>query len=205
LGNLVGPNSGSTTLTTVSQVDPIRVYISISEQEYLAFNREHPDGKDNRGAGMELILADNSLHSKRGEVYFADRQVDAKTGAILLATLFPNPGNLLRPGQFARVRAMIRTQPGAVLVPQRAVSELQGMSQLAIVKPDNTVEFRKVRAGERVGSLWVIDEGLRPGERVIVEGLQKVRPGSLVTSEPYQPLPEASPAPGASGRPPHGG
>ncbi|MBM4202305.1 MAG: efflux RND transporter periplasmic adaptor subunit, partial [Gammaproteobacteria bacterium] len=183
-----------------SKVDPIRVYISISEQEYLAFNRQHPDGTNGRGTGMDLILADNSLHSKRGEVYFADRQVDTKTGAILLATVFPNPGNLLRPGQFARVRAVTRIQPRAVLVPQRAVSELQGMAQLAVVKPDNTVEFRKVKAGERFGSLWVIDEGLHPGERVIVEGIQKVRPGMPVTPQPYQPPPE-QPAAAVSGSP----
>ena len=192
LGNLVGPSSGSEVLTTVSKVDPIRVYISISEQEYLAFHRRNPNGAEGRGTGMELILADNSLHSERGQVYFADRQVDAKTGAILLATLFPNPGNLLRPGQFARVRAMTRMQRGAVLVPQRAVSELQGMAQLAVVKPDNTVEFRKVRAGERVGPLWVIDDGLRPGERIIVEGIQKVRPGMPVTPQPYTTPPETS-------------
>jgi membrane fusion protein (multidrug efflux system) len=194
LGNLVGPGSSEPTLTTVSKVNPIRVYISISEQEYLAFNRQHPEGTEGRGTGMDLILADNSLHSKRGEVYFADRQVDTKTGAILLATLFPNPGNLLRPGQFARVRAMTRVQPRAVLVPQRAVSELQGMAQLAVVKPDNTVEFRKVQAGERIGSEWVIDEGLRPGERVIVEGIQKVRPGMPVVPVPFEANPETLPA-----------
>ncbi|MFO1417161.1 MAG: efflux RND transporter periplasmic adaptor subunit [Methylotetracoccus sp.] len=191
LGNLVGPGSGNTVLTTVSKVDPIRVYISISEQEYLAFNRQHPNG-DAGNADMELILADNSLHSQRGRVYFADRQVDTRTGAILLATLFPNPGNLLRPGQFARVRAVTNIQRGAVLVPQRAVTELQGMAQLAVVRDDNTVEFRKVRTGERVGSQWVIDEGLKPGERVIVEGLQKARPGAPVTPTPYQAAPDSS-------------
>lgn len=189
LGNLVGPGSGNTVLTTVSKVDPIRVYISISEQEYLAFNRQHPNG-DAGNADMELILADNSLHTQRGRVYFADRQVDTRTGAILLATLFPNPGNLLRPGQFARVRAVTSIQRGAVLVPQRAVAELQGMAQLAIVRDDDTVEFRKVRTGERAGSQWVIDEGLKPGERVIVEGLQKARPGAPVTPKPYQAAPD---------------
>jgi membrane fusion protein (multidrug efflux system) len=201
LGNLVGPGTGDSVLTTVSKVNPIRVYISISEQEYLAFNRANPNGSGGRGVGMELILADNSLHSERGEVYFADRQVDSRTGAILLATLFPNPGNLLRPGQFARVRAMTRIQPGAVLVPQRAVTELQGMAQLAVVKPDNTVEFRKVRTGERVGSQWVIDEGLRSGERVIVEGIQKVRPGMPVLPQLYQTPPETSPPVSGASRP----
>ncbi|WP_139556636.1 efflux RND transporter periplasmic adaptor subunit [Methylotetracoccus oryzae] len=201
LGNLVGPGTGDAVLTTVSKVNPIRVYISISEQEYLAFNRANPSGSDGRGTGMELILADNSLHSERGQVYFADRQVDSRTGAILLATLFPNPGNLLRPGQFARVRAMTRIQPAAVLVPQRAVTELQGMAQLAVVKPDNTVEFRKVRTGERVGSQWVIDQGLRSGERVIVEGIQKVRPGMPVQPQPYQAPPETPPPVSGASRP----
>lgn len=204
LGNLVGPGSGEMTLTTVSQVDPIRVYISISEQEYLGFRRHsRTTGADLRGPPMELILADNSLHAKKGQLYFADRQVDTRTGAILVATLFPNPGNLLRPGQFARVRALTRMQNGALLVPQRAVTELQGMYQLAVVKPDNTVDIRKVKPGERFGSLWVIDEGLQPGERVIVEGIQKVRQGIAVTPQPYE-APADAAAPGSSGNPPAG-
>lgn len=197
LGNLVGPGSGSTTLTTVSQVDPIRVYISISEQEYLAFQRHTQTmGAAARGPTMELILADNSLHTKRGQIYFADRQVDTRTGAILVAALFPNPGNLLRPGQFARVRALTRMQSNALLVPQRAVTELQGMHQLAVVRPDNTVDIRRVKPGERFGSLWVIDEGLQPGDRVIVEGIQKVRQGMPVAPQPYEaPADAATPSP----------
>lgn len=195
LGNLVGPGSGDTTLTTVSQVDPIRVYISISEQEYLAFQRRQPGGAGDQGPTLDLILADHSLHSKKGLVYFADRQVDSKTGAILVAALFPNPGNLLRPGQFARVRALTRNQRNALLVPQRAVTELQGMYQLAVVRSDNTVDIRKVKIGERSGALWIIDEGLQPGERVIVEGIQKVRQGLPVTPEPF-PSPEL-PSPAA--------
>ncbi len=201
LGNLVGPGSGDLTLTTVSQVDPIRVYVSISEQEYLGFQRHtRATGADLRGPPMELILADHSLHSEKGRLYFADRQVDPRTGAILVATLFPNPGNLLRPGQFARVRALTRMQSDALLVPQRAVTELQGMYQLAVVKPDDTVDIRKVKPGERFGSLWVIDEGLQPGDRVIVEGIQKVRQGMPVAPQPYEPPADAA-APNSSGAP----
>ncbi len=198
LGNLVGPGSGDMTLTTVSQVDPIRVYVSISEQEYLNFQRQQQaTGRSVRESGMDLILADNSLHNRKGDLYFADRQVDNRTGAILVAVLFPNPGNLLRPGQFARIRALTRIQHDALLVPQRAITELQGMYRLAVVRPDNTVDIRKVKAGERSGPLWVIDEGLQPGERVIVEGIQKVRQGLPVTPVPYPEPAAASPAPQA--------
>lgn len=198
LGNLVGPGSASEVLTTVSQVDPIRVYISISEQEYLAFNRrESMRGADQREPRLELILADGSVHTPRGRLYFADRQVDVKTGAILIAALFPNPGNLLRPGQFARVRALMETLHDALLVPQRAVSELQGMYQIGVVRADNTVEIRKAQPTERVGSLWVIEEGLQPGEKVVVEGMQKVRAGVPVTPHPYQAAADTNP-PGTS-------
>ena len=130
---------------------------------------------------LELILADGSVFPQRGKLYFADRQVDVKTGTIRLAALFPNPGDLLRPGQFARVRALRGTRQNALLVPQRSVTELQGGFQVAVVGPDNKVTIRNVKAGERVGSQWVIDEGLKPGERVVMEGVQKVREGQAVT------------------------
>lgn len=195
LGNLVGPGSADMTLTTVSQVDPIRVYLSISEQEYLGFQREQ-QATGEQALGMELILADGSIHGEKGRFYFADRQVDARTGAILVAVLFRNPGNVLRPGQFARIRAQTRVQRNALLVPQRAVTELQGMYQLAVVGPDNTVDIRKVRTGERSGPLWVIEEGLRAGERVIVEGLQKVRQGAPVAPQPFD---ASSPTPPGGG------
>jgi membrane fusion protein (multidrug efflux system) len=192
LGDLVG-SPGGPELTTVSTLDPIKVYVPISEQEYLQFTRE-AEAKKAAGreeTSLELVLADGSVFPHKGRVFFADRQVDERTGTIKVATLFPNPGYLLRPGQFAKVRAVMETRKGAVLVPQRAVNEIQGRFQVAVVGPDNKVDLRFVKAGERVGSRWVIDEGLKAGERVIVEGLQKVRAGMTVTPKPAQ---EGTPA-----------
>jgi RND family efflux transporter MFP subunit len=192
IGNLVGPGSANAVLTTVSQVDPIKAYIPLSEQQYLQFAR----GKQNRdrqeGPPLELILADGTIYPHPGRLYFADRQVDVKTGTIKVAILFPNPGNLLRPGQYAKVRAVVKQKPGALLVPQRAVTDLQGKSVVAVVGSDDTVSIRMVKPAETIGSLWVIDEGLKPGERVIVEGIQKVKPGARVAAKPY-----AEPAQGA--------
>jgi membrane fusion protein (multidrug efflux system) len=196
IGDLVG-NPGGPELTTVSTVDPIKVFIPLSEQEYMRFIRE-AEAKGNsepKGSNLELILADGRVFPHKGKLYFADRQVDERTGTIKVATLFPNPGNLLRPGQFAKVKALIETQTGALLVPQRAVTELQGRYQVAVVGPDNKVDLRWVKVGERTGSLWVIDEGLKPGERVIVEGIQKVRAGLPVTPKPFQEEPPASTRP----------
>jgi len=192
LGDLVG-SPGGPELTTVSTLDPIKVYVPISEQEYLQFTRE-AEAKKAAGreeTSLELVLADGSVFPHKGRVFFADRQVDERTGTIKVATLFPNPGYLLRPGQFAKVRAVMETRKGAVLVPQRAVNEIQGRFQVAVVGLDNKVDLRFVKAGERVGSRWVIDEGLKAGERVIVEGLQKVRAGMTVTPKPAQ---EGTPA-----------
>jgi len=187
LGDLVG-KPGGPELTTVSTVDPIKVYIPISEQEYLRFSRE-TQPRDQAGRPdltLELILADGSVFPQKGRVSFADREVDTGTGTIKVATLFPNPGNLLRPGQFAKVRAVLATQKGALLIPQRAVNEIQGRYQVGVVGPDNRAELRWVKVGERTGSLWVVEEGLRPGEQVIVEGLQKVRAGLMVSPKPFQ-------------------
>jgi len=187
LGDLVG-NPGGPELTTVSTLNPIKVYVPISEQEYMHFSRES-GAKENSGSKesqLELILADGSVFPHKGWVFFKDRQVDERTGTIKVAALFPNPANLLRPGQFAKVRALITTQKGALLVPQRAVNEIQGRYQVAVVGPDNQVDLRWVKVGERTGPHWVIDEGLKPGDRVIVEGLQKVRPGMLVAVKPHQ-------------------
>ena len=202
LGDLVG-NPGGPELTTVSTVDPIKVYIPISEQEYMHFTRTaEAKGESNReGPSLELVLADGRVFPHKGKVFFADRQVDERTGTIKVATLFPNPGNLLRPGQFAKIKALIETQKGALLVPQRAVNELQGRFQVAVVGPDNKVDLRWVKVGERAGPLWVIDEGLKSGERVIVEGIQKVRAGMPVTPKPFQ---EAPPAASASSDKPGG-
>lgn len=187
VGNLVGPGQIQE-LTTVSTVDPIKVYFSISEQEYMRFRSGgFSQGKALRAEDLplELILADGSVYPHKGKVSLADRQVDVKTGTLRIGALFPNPGNLLRPGQFALVRATMETKRGALLVPQRAVSELQGKFLIAVVGADNTVEMRPVTPAERVGSLWVIDKGLKPEETVVVEGLQKVRTGVRVVAKPF--------------------
>ena len=181
LGDLVGPSSATSLLTSVSQIEPIRAYLGLSEQQYMQFAREKANRKEQREPiPLELILADGTTYPHGGKFYFADRQVDVKTGTIQVAVLFPNPDKLLRPGQFARIRAVIRTEIGALLVPQQAVTQLQTKYQMAVVNADNTVDIRIVNPGERIGSLWIIKEGLKPGERVIVEGLQKVRPGMKV-------------------------
>jgi len=184
LGDLVG-SPGGPELTTVSTVDPIKVYVPISEQEYLRFSQSKK-ASEQEEPNLELILADGSIFPHKGRVSYADRQVDERTGTIKVAALFPNPGNLLRPGQFAKVRASLETQKGALLVPQRAVTELQGRFQVAVVGPDNKVDLRWVKVGERFGPLWVIGEGLKPEDRVIVEGIQKVKAGMTVTAKPYQ-------------------
>jgi membrane fusion protein, multidrug efflux system len=197
LGNLVGPGS-TEELTTVSTVDPIRVYVPMSEQEYLARARQ---GRDTAGGPIELILADGSQYPQTGRIAFADRQVDVQTGTIKVAVLFPNQGNLLRPGQFARVRAQQSIKRGALLVPQRAVMEQQGSYQVAVVGSDQKVDIRPVKVGQQVNGLWVIEQGLQRGDRVVVEGVQKVRPGMAVTAQPYA-VPtsvSSAPVPASSG------
>jgi membrane fusion protein (multidrug efflux system) len=180
VGDLV---NGLTVMTTVSQVDPIKVYFNPSEQQYMAWVRQHgPINQQSQATratedDLELLLADGSVYGHRGKGYLAGREVDVKTGTIQLAGLFPNPGSLLRPGQYGKVRVAMALKKGALLVPQRAVSELQGASQVAVVGPDNKVEIKAVDTGPRVGSLWVIEKGLSPGDRIVVEGTQKVRPG----------------------------
>ena len=181
LGDLVGPGSPNNLLTSVSQIEPIIAYLGLSEQQYMQFAREKAGRNEQRQPiPLELILVDGTTYPQGGKFYFADRQVDVKTGTIKVAVLFPNPDKLLRPGQFARIRAVIKTEIGALLVPQQAVTQLQTKYQIAVVNADNTVDIRIVNPGERIGSLWIIKEGLKPGERVIVEGLQKVRPGMKV-------------------------
>lgn len=185
LGNLVGPGSANAELTTVSRLDPIKAYIPLSEQEYLLFAQDMQSGEHQQSQlSLSLILADGSVYSQQGKFFFADREVNVKTGTIQVAILFPNPKNLLRPGQYAKVRAVVKNKPDALLVPQRAVGEMQGRRLVAVVKPDNTVELRPVKVAETIGSQWIIDEGLKPGERVITEGIQKVRPGTTVAPKP---------------------
>jgi membrane fusion protein (multidrug efflux system) len=178
VGNLVGPQ---TVLTTVSQLDPIKAYFVVSEQQYLAFVQRNPTvasrEKTEQKLVLNLILADGSTYPRKGRFFAADRQVDAQTGAIRLAGVFPNPENVLRPGQYGRVRFVSYIRRAALLVPQKAVTELQGTYQVAVIGSDNKASIRTVQVGERTGEMWIIDQGLKPGERVVVEGVQKVRDG----------------------------
>jgi membrane fusion protein (multidrug efflux system) len=197
IGDLVGTPQARE-LTTVSSVNPIKVYVPISEREYLeAMGRYKREAKAEADKiTFDLILADGSTWPQKGTFSFADRQVDPRTGTIRVAILFPNPDNILRPGQFAKVRALMGTEKGALLVPQRAVGELQGSYQVAVVGADNTVQITNVKVGERFGELWVIREGLKPGDRVVAEGTQKVGNGVKVSPKPFAPqqVPEASKA-----------
>jgi RND family efflux transporter MFP subunit len=187
IGNLVGPTS---VLTSISQVDPIKAYFTVSEQEFMDFHRRFPTQEsveqERKRIPLQLLLADGSVYEHTGEIYFADRQVNPATGAIRIAGVFPNPTNLLRPGEYGRVRASVKTQNGALLVPQRAVIELQGSYQVAVVGADDKVSIRPVTVGERVGKLWIVTSGLKAGERVVVEGLMKVRDGAPVKVAPAE-------------------
>lgn len=184
IGNLV---KADTVLTTVSQVNPVRVYFPISEKEYLDVAVKTRAGEagnllhNSKAAPLELILTNGTTHSSKGNVIFADRQVDPQTGTITIAAAFSNPGNLLRPGQFGRVRALTSEKAGALLIPQRAVTELQGKHQVAVVGQGNKVELRTVTLGPAIGPRYVIEKGLRAGERVVVEGLAKAMDGAIVS------------------------
>ncbi len=183
VGDLIAPAGGE--LTTVSTVDPIKAYFTVSEQEYL--DNDSPLQGAARGSGgkLELVLADGSLYKHKGTFYMADRQVDVGTGTLRVAALFPNPGNFLRPGQYGRLRAVLSTRKNAVLVPQRAVTELQGSYQVVVVGGDNIARIRKVKLGDRIMDQWLIEDGVAAGENVIVEGIQKVRDGVPVQPKPY--------------------
>ena len=180
VGNLVSPSSGA--VTTVSTLDPIRDNFAVSEQEYLRLAREDALHR----LQVKLILADGTVYKEPGRFWFANRQVDQNTGAIQLTSLFPNPGNLLRPGQYGKSRAVIGIDRNALLIPQPAVTELQGSYQVDVIGPDNRVTVRPVEVGERVGAMWAIKSGLKPGERVVVEGQQRLRPGVQVSPKPYK-------------------
>jgi membrane fusion protein (multidrug efflux system) len=193
IGDLISEN---TQLTTVSQVDPIKVSFPISEQEYLRLApRIDLNNPKQRESNLELILADGSVYPERGRASVANREVDVKTGTMMIQALFPNPRSIVRPGQYAKVRATTETRKGALLVPQRAVQELQGAHQVAVVGADNKVTMRTVKAGARIGDLWLIDEGLKPGERIVVEGLQKVREGATVNPKSVEPATSAKAEP----------
>ncbi|MBV5329354.1 MAG: efflux RND transporter periplasmic adaptor subunit, partial [Chlorobium sp.] len=188
LGNLVSPNMQEE-LTSVSTVDPIRVYINVSEQEYL---KSVASGNKVEQMPLQLILADGSVYPHEGRFLLADRQIDPTTGTLKVGALFPNKDSLLRPGQYGRIRAMMALKKGALLVPQRAVTEMQGKYLVAVVGADDKIAVRPVQVGERIGSDWLIDQGLQPGERVVAEGTQKVRPGMTVTVKPFAPAAKAA-------------
>jgi membrane fusion protein (multidrug efflux system) len=205
VGDLVNPASNA--LTTVSTVDPIKVYFTVSEQEYLNYARSNPTLASQQATAsrleLQLILADGTTYPQKGKFYVADRQVNPQTGSLRLAGIFPNPGSTLRPGQYGRVRTVTTLRPAALLVPQRAVTEMQGMYQVAVVNGDNTIEIRAVKLGERTDSMWIVNDGLKPGEQVVAEGTQRVRPGLVVNSKPFvapspgegQPSPTVQPLP----------
>jgi RND family efflux transporter MFP subunit len=188
VGNLVGP---STVLTAVSQVSPIKVYFPISEQEYLRM-------ADGGGPGsvdflthasrisLQLTLADGSAYPHPGRIIFADRQVNTQTGTIQIVGEFPNSNNLLRPGQYARIQTPTGNITGALLVPQAAVNQQQGTYQVTVVAADNRAQLRTVEVGPRVGMLWVITKGLKPGERVVAVGADKAKEGEVVNPTPYK-------------------
>ena len=193
IGDFVGP-SDSNPLTTVSQADPMYAEFPISEQRALAvFRRWDADPRAPRDIELELILADGSVYPTRGRAAALDRQVDVTTGTVLARGVFPNPGSVLRPGQYAKVRAVVETRKGALLVPQRAVHDVQGTQQVAVVKADDTVDVRTVKCDVRVGPLWVIADGLKPGERVVVEGGDRVRQGQKVRLAASAPSDPAAP------------
>jgi membrane fusion protein (multidrug efflux system) len=199
-GTLVGRGQ-STLLTHISQIGTIHVRFTIPERDYLYFARRRQEaGKAGETPSLpfELVLSDGSVHPEKGRLVFVDRNVDPTTGTILMEAAFPNPGGIIRPGQYARVRAAVDLKKGAILVPQRAVSELQGIYNVAVVGGDDTVEIRMVTQGQRVGTLWVIDAGLKAGERIVVEGLQKVRPGVKVKPETVKIEEGGAPPPGAA-------
>ena len=195
IGNLVGPGAMEE-LTTVSTVNPIKVYVQVSEQEYM---RAMESNRKTGLKSLELILTDGSTYPHKGELAYADRQVDVQTGTIKVAALFPNPGNLLRPGQFAKIKVMTEMKKGALLVPQRAVSEVQGRYMVAVIGPENKADIRTVQVGEQIGSDRIISEGLKPGEKVVAEGIQKVKKDQPVSPKPFEPQKPAA-ASGDSGK-----
>ena len=192
-GNLVGKGE-ATLLDTVSSVDPIRVAVTVSEAEYLRIKTQQKTGRMAINTPLELILGDNTLYPSKGKVVVVDRAVDLKTGTLSVVAEFPNPNAVIRPGQFGRVRAPIDTIENAILIPKRAVQEVQGMKTVLVVGADDVVALRTIKPGETVGSLVIVAEGVKPGERVIVEGVQKARPGSKVA-------PKTAPADGTGDAP----
>lgn len=200
VGDLVGPSASRAVLNTVSQIDPIRVRFSISEREYLAFARRYGTPRTTaapEAAPLTLVLADGSVHPHPGRVLTLQRQVDANTGSLAIEAEFPNPDLLIRPGQFARIRAEVEDRQGVILVPQRAVRELQGQYQAFVALPDDTVEVRAITVGPRVGSDWLVESGLAAGDRLILAGVQRLKGGMQVVPQPAEAAAAPAPAPAA--------
>jgi RND family efflux transporter MFP subunit len=193
VGDLVGPNTGP--LTTMSQIDPIKAVVTAGEGPFTDFVSRHPDATERnayiKSLDFELILGNGEVYPHKGKFYALDRSLDVKTGSIRYYVTFPNPGNILRPGQFGNVRFVADMKKGAMVLPQEAVTELQGSYQVAVVDQDNKVSIRPVKMGERIGAMWEVTEGLKPGDKVVVEGVQKAREGALVTVKEWTPPPDA--------------
>src|SRR6059058_4763835 len=193
VGDLVGPSTGS--LTTVSQLDPIKAVVTAGEGPFTDFISRHPDPDERQryvnSLEFELVLGDGKVYPQKGKFYALDRNLDPKTGSIRYEVTFPNTGNNLRPGQFGKVRFVADTKKGAMVVPQEAVNELQGSFQVAVVDQNNKVSVRPVKMGEKIGALWEVTEGLKPGDKVVVQGLQKAREGSIVTAKDWTPPADA--------------
>src|SRR5213080_286130 len=193
VGDLVGPTTG--TLTTFSQLDPIKAIVTAGEAPFTDFVTRHPDPTERaeyvKTLQFELILGNGSVYPQKGKFYALDRSLDPKTGSIRYEVTFPNPGNILRPGQFGKVRFVADLKKGAMVIPQEAVNELQGSYQVAVVDQNNNVSIRPVKMGERIGAMWEVTEGLKPGDKVVVQGLQKAREGSTVTAKDWTPPADA--------------
>ncbi len=193
VGDLVNPTSGP--LTTMSQIDPIKAVVTAGEGPFTDFVSRHPDATERQAyinsLDFELILSSGNVYPKKGKFYALDRNLDTKTGSIRYYVTFPNPGNILRPGQFGKVRFVADMKKGAMVVPQEAVNELQGSYQVAVVGNDNKISIRPVKMGERIGAMWEVTEGLKPGDKVVVQGLQKAREGSTVTAKDWTPPADA--------------
>jgi membrane fusion protein (multidrug efflux system) len=194
VGDLVGPTTSQSLLNTVSQIDPIHVRFSISEREYLDFRRrnENEPTLEVRSPPLTLILADGSELPDKGKLLNVQRQVDASTGALTIEAEFPNPERLVRPGQFGRVRAEVEDRQNVVLVPQSAVRELQGLYQALVVGPNDTVEVRGIEVSTRIGNNWLVEKGLKPGDRLLLAGMQRLKPGMKIKPVPGGEAPNAT-------------
>jgi membrane fusion protein (multidrug efflux system) len=193
VGDLVGPSTGP--LTTMSQIDPIKAVVTAGEGPFTDFVSRHPDATEReayiKSLDFQLILGNGGVYPRKGKFYALDRNLDTKTGSIRYYVTFPNPGDILRPGQFGNVRFVADMKKGAMVIPQEAVTELQGNYQVAVVDENNKVSIRPVKMGERIGAMWEVTEGLKPGDKVVVQGLQKAREGSTVTVKDWTPPPDA--------------